>query len=126
MFRRLSVSLAVLFGLLAFSAPAGADPVTPTLTVTPNPTAAFYAGAETFSGCGYEPGIWVDAYVTPPGASWGSLVGAGPVDAGGCISIVTSGWVGAAGDYLAETVTQVQTGQTVKNRKLAESMVAVV
>jgi hypothetical protein len=121
-------ALAVLAGLLltlAVARPAAADPSTATLTVSPNPTSAFYAGTETFAGCGYPTGVWVDAIVTPPGATFGVVVGAGPVDAAGCIDIVTAGWVAGAGEYLATAAHQVQTGRTVRRRVLAETPVTV-
>jgi hypothetical protein len=124
--RRAFVVLAGLLLTLAVARPAAADPSNDaTLTVSPNPTSAYYAGTETFAGCGYPTGVWVDAVVTPPGAAFGVVVGAGPVDAAGCIDIVTAGWVAGAGEYLATAAHQVQTGRTVRWRVLAETPVTV-
>lgn len=122
--RRLLMAPLLAAVLLGLAAPVSADPGTATLVVSPNPVPAYYAGAVVFAGCGYPPGGWVDVYATPPG-SGAVLVGAGPADAGGCIGVTSAGWVAGPGDYPVAAARQVQTGQTVKLRQLADAVLVV-
>jgi hypothetical protein len=125
--RRLLVVLLFIVAVLpGLTVPVAADPGTTTLSVSPNPVAAYYAGPVEATGCGYTPGDWVDLFVTLPGATFAVEVGAGPVDGSGCVDIVSSGWVAGPGDYLLAASHQVQTGQTVKVRELAEATITVV
>jgi hypothetical protein len=127
MFKRVAAVLAGLLCLLAAAGPASADGSnSATLTVTPNPVTAYYAGELEATGCGYSPGDWVDLFVTPPGAAFPVEVGAGPVDTAGCVRIVSSGWVAGPGEYPVEAAHQVQTGQTVKQRPVAGTVLTVI
>jgi len=116
--------LAVAVGL-GLTTPTAAAPGSATLTVSPNPVSlAGEPQPETFTGCGYPPDGGVEIHVFRPDG-WIFFFG-GPADNSGCVDIVSSAaWVTMAGDYPVVAYRVVQTGQTVKLRKLAETVLTV-
>jgi hypothetical protein len=103
------------------SAAASADPNTATLAVTPNP--AVVGDALHFTGTGYDPNTGVDIRcVTPSGGTvfFGDLA-----DADGNIDTVLTGATNETGTWDCNSYRDVQTGQTVHLRQMAEVILVV-